>query len=74
MKTRIAGALESPEYVRVSSAAAMTLGLMSGRFLRGAKLYCINLLLTYENGCVGKCAYCAIRSVLARPQLYSCGP
>ncbi len=52
--------VESPDYVRVSSAAAMTLGLMPGRFLRGAKLYCINLLLMYDSGCAGKCAYCGL--------------
>ena len=53
MSTDVAKAVESPEYVRVSSAAAMTLGLMPGRFLRGAKLYCVNLLLMYDSGCAG---------------------
>ncbi len=52
---------ESPEYVRVSSAAAMTLGLMPGQFFRGAKLYCLNLLLTYSKGCAAKCAYCGLQ-------------
>lgn len=51
---------ESPEYVRVSHAAAMTMGLAEGRFFRDAKLYCLNLLLTYSEGCVGKCAYCGL--------------
>jgi biotin synthase-related radical SAM superfamily protein len=32
---------ESPEYVRISLAAAMTLGLVKGEFYRGAKLYCL---------------------------------
>jgi biotin synthase len=52
--------LESPEYVRISLAAAMTLGLIPGKFFRNAKLYCVNLLLTYNEGCVGRCAYCGL--------------
>jgi len=51
---------ESPEYVRTSFAAAVTLGLAQGRFFRDAKLYCINLLLTYSDGCAGRCAYCGL--------------
>lgn len=51
---------ESPEHVRLSLAAAMTLRLASGRFYRNARLYCINLLLTYSNGCVGRCSYCGL--------------
>lgn len=51
---------ESPEYVRLSLAAAMTLRLVSGRFYRNAKLYCVNLLLTYSNGCIGRCGYCGL--------------
>ncbi|MHA2015753.1 MAG: radical SAM protein, partial [Candidatus Thorarchaeota archaeon] len=42
---------ESPEYVRTSLAAAMTIGKVPGRFYRDAKLYCINILLTYDEGC-----------------------
>jgi biotin synthase len=52
--------LESPRYVRVSLAAAMTMGIIPGRFFRDAKLYCINLLLTYDDGCIGRCAYCGL--------------
>jgi len=52
--------LESPDYLQVSLAAAMTLGFENGLFYRGAKLYCINLLLTYEEGCRGNCAYCGL--------------
>jgi len=52
---------ESPEYVRVSLAAAITLGFVPGRFFRGAKLYCLNLLLTYNKGCSGRCAYCGLQ-------------
>ncbi len=52
---------ESPEYIQLSLAAAMTLGLRPGIFYRGAKLSCINLLLTYGNGCAGSCAYCGLQ-------------
>ncbi|MHA1636865.1 MAG: radical SAM protein [Candidatus Thorarchaeota archaeon] len=51
---------ESPSHVRTSLAAAMTMGKMQGRFYRGTKLYCINLLLTYDEGCHAKCAYCGL--------------
>ncbi len=51
---------ESPEFVRTSLAGAMTLGLKKGQFYRGAKLYCLNLLLTYEKGCFARCAYCGL--------------
>ncbi|MEW6007518.1 MAG: radical SAM protein [bacterium] len=52
--------MESPDYVRLSLAAAMTLRLASGRFYRNCKLYCLNLLLTYSNGCIGRCSYCGL--------------
>ena len=52
--------MESPEYVRISLAAAMTLGLVPGLFYRDARLGCINLLLTYQSGCKGNCAYCGL--------------
>ncbi|CAO0819953.1 hypothetical protein DFAR_1260006 [Desulfarculales bacterium] len=42
---------QSPDYVRLSLAAAMTLGLGGGSFFRGARLGCINLFLTYSGGC-----------------------
>ncbi len=51
---------QSPESVRMSLAAAMTLGFKRGRFYRDARLHCINLLLTYPEGCAGKCAYCGL--------------
>jgi biotin synthase len=51
---------QSPDYVRMSLAAAMTLGFKRGLFYRNARLHCINLLLTYPQGCVGKCAYCGL--------------
>jgi biotin synthase len=69
---------ESPEYVRLSSAAAMTLGLKPGRFHRNAKLHCLNVLLTYEDGCLGRCAYCGLarttrRSAARQPPLAGVG-
>lgn len=51
---------ESPNHVRTSLAAAMTMGLIPGSFYRGAKLYCLNLLLTYQDGCMAGCAYCGL--------------
>jgi len=59
---------ESPEYLRLSLAAAMTLGFKPGLFYRNAKLYCINLLLTYRSGCAGRCAYCGLSN--SRPAQY----
>ncbi|SPD74735.1 Radical SAM domain protein [uncultured Desulfobacterium sp.] len=51
---------ETPEYVKMSMAAALTLGFKDGRFYRNAKLRCINLLLVYSGGCSAKCAYCGL--------------
>lgn len=51
---------ESPQYLRMSLAAAMTLGFAPGLFHRDAKLYCVNLLLTYPSGCAARCAYCGL--------------
>lgn len=52
---------ESPEFLRISLAAAMTLGIRRGLFFRGAELHCINLLMTYEDGCKANCAYCGLQ-------------
>lgn len=52
--------MESPEYIRISQAAAMVLGFKNGLFYRNAKSPCINILLTYEGGCAGNCAYCGL--------------
>jgi biotin synthase len=52
--------LQSPDYMRISLAAAMTLGYEPGLFFRGARLDCINLLLTYPEDCRGRCAYCGL--------------
>ena len=59
---------ESPEYVRTSLAAAMTLGFKNGLFYRNAQLPCINLLLTYSAGCAGNCGYCGLS--MRRPGVY----
>lgn len=59
---------ESPEYLRMSLAAAMTLGFKPGLFYRNARLFCINLLLTYNNGCAARCGYCGLSG--KRPGTY----
>lgn len=51
---------QSPAYVRTSLAGAMCLGLEPGRFLRGARCTCLNILLTYQDGCRGACSYCGL--------------
>lgn len=50
----------SPEYIRISTAAAIALGLRPGRMFRGAACDCINLLLNYPSGCYANCAYCGL--------------
>jgi biotin synthase len=50
----------SPEHLRMSLAAAMTLGLAPGIFHRNARLGCINLLLAYPGGCRANCAFCGL--------------
>ena len=39
--------MRSPAYVQMSTAAAITLGIMSGKMYRCACTRCLNLLLTY---------------------------
>lgn len=51
---------ESPEYLQISLAAAMTLGFVPGHFYRNAIPSCINLLLTYDDVCYANCAYCGL--------------
>ncbi|MGI5920845.1 MAG: radical SAM protein [Syntrophomonadaceae bacterium] len=51
---------ESPEYVQTSLAGAICLGLESGRFMEKTKCTCLNLLLTYKNGCSASCSYCGL--------------
>ena len=52
--------MRSPEYVQMSTAAAITLGIMKGRMYRCACTRCLNLLLTYPEGCRANCAYCGL--------------
>ena len=60
--------MESPGYLKMSLAAAMTLDLKDGLFYRDAKSPCINLLLTYNSGCIASCSYCGLSK--KRPGLY----
>jgi biotin synthase-related radical SAM superfamily protein len=52
--------MRSPEYVQMSTAAAITLGVMGGRMHRCGCTRCLNLLLTYPEGCRANCAYCGL--------------
>ncbi|MEE9432677.1 MAG: radical SAM protein [Sphingorhabdus sp.] len=53
-------AMTSPEYVQISTAAAITLGLMPGGIFNCSCTRCLNLLLTYPEGCRANCAYCGL--------------
>lgn len=50
----------SPEVLRTSNAAALSLRLAAGRFYRDVELGGINVLLDYERGCHANCAYCGL--------------
>ena len=50
----------SPEYIQTSLAASLTLGFQQGSFYRNAKLKGLNLLLHYEEGCLGRCHFCGL--------------
>ena len=52
--------MTSPEYVQISTAAAITLGLMPGGIHGCSCTRCLNLLLTYPEGCRANCAYCGL--------------
>ncbi|HLS85300.1 MAG TPA: radical SAM protein [Burkholderiales bacterium] len=52
--------MRSPEYVQMSTAAALTLGIMQGKMHRCECTRCLNLLLTYPEGCRANCAYCGL--------------
>ncbi len=49
----------SPDYVRISMAAAIELGLKPGRINR-CSCGCINLLQNYPEGCYANCTYCGL--------------
>jgi len=53
-------AMRSPDYVQMSTAAAITLGVMKGYMHRTDCTRCLNLLLTYPEGCRANCAYCGL--------------
>jgi len=50
----------SPDWVRLSMAAAIELGLKPGRMERGCRCGCINLLQNYPEGCFANCSYCGL--------------
>lgn len=52
--------MRSPDYVQMSTAAAITLGIMPGKMYRCECTRCLNLLLTYPEGCRANCAYCGL--------------
>ncbi|MHB1531115.1 radical SAM protein [Acidithiobacillus sp.] len=52
--------MRSPEYVQLSTAAAITLGLVPGIMHRTACTHCLNLLMTYPEGCRANCTYCGL--------------
>src|SRR3970040_1628037 len=49
----------SPDYVRISMAAAIELGLKPGHIHR-CSCNCINLLQNYPEGCYANCTYCGL--------------
>jgi lipoyl synthase len=52
--------MQSPEYVQISMAAAKTLGYFPNTFRRNSYLRGLNMLVTYDQQCVARCAYCGL--------------
>ncbi len=52
--------LRSPDYVQMSTAAAISLGLVAGQMHRTSCTHCLNLLVTYPEGCRANCSYCGL--------------
>ena len=52
--------MRSPEFVQMSTAAAITLGLVPGKMHRTDCTHCLNLLVTFPEGCRANCAYCGL--------------
>jgi lipoyl synthase len=52
--------IQSPDYAKMSTATAISLGLVRGRMYRGAVNRCVNLLVHYSEGCSANCAYCGL--------------
>ena len=50
----------SPEWVRISYASALALRFKSGQFTRDFAFGGINLLLSYQEGCMSDCGYCGL--------------
>lgn len=50
----------SPDWVRISHASAVALRFKSGRFTRDFDFGGINLLLSYDEGCLSDCGYCGL--------------
>jgi len=50
----------SPDWVRISYASAVALRFRSGRFSREFPFGGINLLLSYDRGCLSDCGYCGL--------------
>ncbi len=52
--------MRSPDFIQLSTAAAITLGLVPGSMHRTACTHCLNLLVTYPEGCRANCSYCGL--------------
>jgi biotin synthase len=52
--------VQSPEYVSISLASAISLRFAPGRFYRDAAPTCANLLLAYDQPCLANCSYCGL--------------
>lgn len=52
--------MSSPEDVQISMAAAKTLGYYPNTFRRNSFLRGLNMLVTYDQPCVARCAYCGL--------------
>ena len=50
----------SPDWVRISYASAVALRFKSGRFTSDFDFGGINLLLSYDEGCLSDCGYCGL--------------
>jgi biotin synthase len=59
----------SPQYIKMSQATAISLGLARGWMYRGAANGCVNLLVYYPEGCSANCAYCGLAK--RRPGAYA---
>ena len=58
--TRPAAQRQSPDYVQISTAAAITLKLVNGQMYGTPCTHCLNILVTYPEGCRANCSYCGL--------------